>query len=512
MSLMASPAPELELPGFTLATGLRVGGQVLAGSATPLALINPATGSVFAEVACADEGDIDNAVRIADDTFRSGVWSRLSIHERARLLNRFADGIEARMADMYALETMNNGRPITETKAQITRLPEWYRYNAALLLADRDTVVPMRGDYHSYTSRFPLGVVGILASFNHPMMIASKSLAPALATGNTVVLKPSEQTPLTALLLADIAGEAGIPPGVLNVAPGLGPTAGAALTEHPLVKKVVFTGGTEPGRAISLAAAKRFAKATLELGGKSPVLVFADTPIRVSARGAAFAGFIGAGQTCIAGSRLLVQREIYEQFVAALAEVAAGIRVGDPSLAHTQLGPVISERARTRILEHIRAGIEDGARLVTGGGAAQVPGLENGFFVQPTVLADVRNDMRIAREEIFGPVIVVIPFADEDEAVALANDSPFALGSAVWTRDVARAHRVAGRLEMGMVWINDHHRLDPSSPWGGLKDSGIGRESGVESFHDFTHVRSITVRTATDDVDWYGGRATGRLN
>jgi acyl-CoA reductase-like NAD-dependent aldehyde dehydrogenase len=416
------------------------------------------------------------------------------------------------MEDLYRLETLDNGRPITETKAQITRLPEWYRYNASLLLADRDAVVPMSGDYLSYTTRFPIGVVAILASFNHPMMIASKSLAPALATGNTVVLKPSEQTSLTALLLGDIAASSGIPDGVLNVVPGLGPDAGAALTSHELVKKVVFTGGTEPGRTIALTAAKRFAKTTLELGGKSPVLIFADTPIDVAARGAAFAGFIGAGQTCIAGSRLLVQRDIYDEFVRALAATAETIRLGDPAAATTQLGPVISARARDRILADIQAGVAEGARLVTGGDRATPRGVENGFFVQPTVLADVRNDMDIARREIFGPVVVAIPFADEDEAVALANDSPFALGSAVWTRDIARAHRVASRLEMGMVWVNDHHRLDPCSPWGGLKDSGIGREGGWESFHDFTQVRAVTVRTAPDDVDWYGGRATGRLN
>jgi acyl-CoA reductase-like NAD-dependent aldehyde dehydrogenase len=322
----------------------------------------------------------------------------------------------------------------------------------------------------------------------------------------------SEQTPLTALLLADIAAAAGIPPGVLNVVSGLGPTAGAALTGHPLVTKVVFTGGTEPGRAIAVAAAGRFAKATLELGGKSPVIVFADTPVDVAARGAAFAGFIGAGQTCIAGSRLLVQRERYDDVVDALARVAGQIRIGDPTDPDTQLGPVISERARTRILGHVRSGVAEGARLVTGGSAAEVPGLPGGFFVQPTVLADVTNDMQIARQEIFGPVVVVIPFDNEDDAVRLANDSPFALGSAIWTRDVARAHRVAQRLEMGMVWINDHHRLDPSSPWGGLKESGTGREGGWESFHDFTHVRAVTIRTADDDVDWYGGIATERLN
>lgn len=507
---------EIERVISGLETGLRIGGKVLPGSASPLDVVNPATGKVITQIECASAVDMAHAVEVAHASFRSGLWSALPIHERARIMHRFADGIEARMNDLYQLETIDNGRPITETKAQITRLPEWYRYNASLLLADRDAVVPMRGEYHSYTSRFPIGVVGILASFNHPMMISSKSLAPALATGNSVVLKPSEQTSLTTLLLHDIAAESGIPAGVLNVVPGLGPEAGAALTEHPLVKKVVFTGGTEPGRTIAVAAAKRFAKATLELGGKSPVLIFADTPVNVAVRGAAFAGFIGAGQTCIAGSRLLVQREIYGEFVRELSALAESIRIGDPALPTTQLGPVISERARDRIVGAINDGVAEGARLSSGGHKVAPDRLpqncQDGFFLEPTVLSDVRNDMKIAQQEVFGPVVVVIPFDTEDEAIQLANDSPFALGSAVWTRDVARAHRVADRLEAGMVWINDHHRLDPSSPWGGFKESGTGREGGWESFHDFTQVRVVTIRIAPDDVDWYGGQATGRLN
>jgi acyl-CoA reductase-like NAD-dependent aldehyde dehydrogenase len=493
--------------------GLLIGGEeVDARSGETLEVHNPATGERIADVACAGTDDIDRAVQVAKVTFAAGVWSEMAIHARARILQRFADGIERRMEELYHLETINNGRPITETKAQIMRLGEWYRYNAALLLTDRDAVVPMPGPYHSYTSRFPLGVVGILSSFNHPLMIASKSLAPALATGNCVVLKPSEQTPLTALVLGDIAAEAGFPPGVLNVVPGLGPVAGAALCEHPDVAKITFTGGTEPGRSIALAVAKRFAKVTLELGGKTPVLVFADTLVDQAAAGCAFGGFIGAGQTCIAGTRILVQDEIHDAFVDKLVEQARRIRIGDPGDPDTQLGPVISAKAQRRILDYVRVGQEEGARVATGGKAAEVAGFERGFFVEPTVLVDVCNDMRVAREEIFGPVVVVIPFRDEEDAIAQANDSPYGLGSAIWTRDVARAHRVAGKLEHGIVWVNDHHRLDPSSPWGGVRESGIGREGGVESFHDFTHLRAVTVRIADESVNWYGGIATERLN
>ena len=501
-----------ELSAAAVESGLLIGDLEEPGHDAPLDVRNPATGARIGLVQSADPGDIDRAVVSAQATFESGVWSELSIHARALLLQRFAGLIEGDLEQLYQLETSNNGRPLTETKAQVARLPEWYRYNAALLLADRTAVVPLAGPYHSYLERFPLGTVGILSSFNHPLMIASKSLAPALAAGNSVVLKPSELTPLTALRLGRLALRAGIPPGVLNVAPGRGPLAGAALVSHPLIAKVSFTGGTEVGRQVAVAAAARFARCTVELGGKTPVIVFADAPVQAAAQGAAFAAFIGAGQTCIAGSRFLVQAAIYREFLAAFVEVAQAIRVGDPEDPRTQLGPVITAAAQARILDHVQMGIAEGARLASGGEQVLVPGCEGGHFVAPTILADANNRMRVAREEIFGPVAVVMPFEDEDEAVALANDSRYGLGSAVWTQEIARAHRVASRLEFGMVWVNDHHRLDPSSPWGGLRDSGIGSEGGWESFHDFSHQRSVTVRTAPDPVDWYGSVGTDRLN
>ena len=492
--------------------GLLIGGaDVPAASGDTIPVLNPATGQTVANVACAGPDDVDRAVASAREAFESGVWSELPISERAKVMHRFANNIEARMEDLYHLETVNNGRPVRETRAQVGRLAEWYRYNASLLLADRTSVVPMPGPYHSYTRRYPLGVVAVLSSFNHPLMIGSKGVAPALATGNSVILKPSEQTPLTSLLLGEIAQESGFPPGVLNVIVGLGPVVGAGLAEHPGVAKVTFTGGTEPGRSVAVATARRFARSTLELGGKSPVLIFDDSPLDEVVPGAAFAGFVAAGQTCIAGTRLIVQRSIHDEFVDGLVQQARQIRIGDPASPDTQLGPVVSARARDRILDYVRTGVAEGAELATGGDAPVVAGCEGGFFVEPTVLTNVSNDMRVAREEIFGPVLVVIPFDTEAEAIAIANDSDFGLGSAIWTRDVARAHRVSSKLQTGIVWVNDHHRLDPSSPWGGVKDSGIGREGGWESFHEFTHVQAVTIRTDPKPVDWYGGDVD-RLN
>jgi acyl-CoA reductase-like NAD-dependent aldehyde dehydrogenase len=475
-----------------------------------LDVLNPATGEVIATTPAAGAAEVDRAVQAARRAFDDGPWPRMERGERAKVLNRFADRIDDALDDLFRLETRNNGRPLRETRAQVGRLSEWFRYNAALLLAERTAVVPMPGPYVNYLLRHPIGVCGLLTPFNHPLMILAKSFAPALANGNTVVIKPSELTPLTTLELASLAAEAGIPDGVVNVVTGLGADAGRALAEHPAVARITFTGGTDVGREIGVAAARRFARATTELGGKTPVIVFADAGVDRAVAGAAFGAFIAAGQTCICGSRILVQQEIYDEVVDGLARRAREIRVGDPADAATQMGPLISARQRERVLGYV--GLGEGT-VVAGGGTPSLPApLDGGFFVEPTVIRDVTNDMRVAQEEIFGPVAVVIPFGDEDDAVRKANDIRFGLGSAIWTRDVARAHRVAPRIRSGMVWVNDHHRLDPASPWGGVKDSGVGREGGWESFHEFSDVQSVTVRTAADDVDWYGDPNPGRLN
>ena len=496
-------------PGRMLVGG--EGADALSGER--LDILNPATGEVITTTPAGEAPDVDVAVRAARRAFEDGPWPRLNRMERAKVLNRFADHLEERMDALFRLETLNNGRPLRETRAQVGRLPEWFRYNAGLLLAERTDVIPMPGPYLNYLLRHPIGVCGLLTPFNHPLMILAKSLAPALAAGNTVVIKPSELTPLTTIELGHIAAEAGIPDGVINIVTGLGSSAGRALAEHPDVAKLTFTGGTDVGRSIGVAAAQRFARATTELGGKSPVLVFEDAGVERAIRGAAFGAFIAAGQTCICGARILVQEGIYDEVVAGLAETAEAIRVGDPTDERTQMGPVISEKQRARVVGYIELGQEEGGRLVTGGGRPELTEpFDRGYFVQPTVIADVSNDMRVAQEEIFGPVAVVVPFSDEEDGLRKANDVRFGLGSAIWTRDVARAHRVAARIEAGMTWVNDHHRLDPASPWGGVKDSGQGREGGWESFHEFTEIHSIVVRTSEDDVDWYGDDAPTRLN
>ncbi|MET0699489.1 MAG: aldehyde dehydrogenase family protein [Mycobacterium sp.] len=475
-------------------------------------IINPATGAVIDTIAEQGPDAVDAAVASALAAFEHGAWPAMTRSARARLLLRIADAIEAAAERLYRLEALNNGRPITETRAQLSRVPEWFRYNAGLLAAQRQAVLPSDGPYLTYQQRLPLGVCGIITPFNHPLLILARSLSAALANGNTVVVKPSELTPLTTLALLEIMTEAGLPDGVVNVVTG-SRDAGVRLTQHPDVAKITLTGGTEAGRAAALATAARFARVTAELGGKTPVIVFDDVDPVAAAEGAAFAAFVAAGQSCVAGSRFLVQRANYDAFVAALSARAEAIRVGDPTAADTQMGPLISARQRDKVRDLIATGIAEGARLAAGGGLPELPDpLRQGFFLQPTVLADAGIEMTVAREEIFGPVAVVIPFDDEDDAVRMANDNRYGLGAGVWTTDIARAHRVASAIVAGMVWINDHHRLEPSLPWGGVKESGVGKDAGSESFDDFSWIKTIVTRTASEPVDWYGGREEGRLN
>ncbi|MEU6269995.1 aldehyde dehydrogenase [Saccharopolyspora shandongensis] len=475
-------------------------------------MIDPATGAVIRTVTDSSLIEVDAAVSRARAAFLDGPWPALTRTERGRLLLRAADVVEEAAEDLYRLETRNNGRPVTETRAQLSRVPEWFRYNAGLLAAQRDAVLPSDGPYLTYQRRSPLGVCGIITPFNHPLLILARSLSAALATGNTVVVKPSETTPLSTLAMVELLAKAGIPDGVVNVVTG-GREVGERLTGHLDIAKITLTGGTEAGRAAAVATAHRFARVTAELGGKTPIIVFDDIDPGIAAEGAAFAAFVAAGQSCVAGSRFLVQRASYNQFVAALARRADAIRIGDPSDPATQIGPMVSAVQRDKVLDLIEAGRAEGARVAAGGGVPQLPApLAGGFFVRPTVLADATMDMRVAREEIFGPVAVVVPFDDEADAIAKANDNRFGLGAGVWTRDLARGHRVADRIQAGMVWVNDHHRLEPSLPWGGIKESGTGRDAGTESFDDFTWLKTVVARTAGDDVDWYGSAVPGRLN
>ncbi|MCL6637935.1 MAG: aldehyde dehydrogenase [Alicyclobacillus sp.] len=464
-------------------------------------VVNPSTEETVTEVADGTQGDIDAAVAAAQAAFTSGVWSQAEGRERAAVLQKLADNIRAHMDHLVFLETLCTGRPLREMKAQLSRLPEWFEYFAALAQTVEGSVPQFAGDYLNYTLRVPLGVVGLLTPWNHPLLILAKKLAPALAAGNCVVVKPSEFTPISTLVLAELATQSGLPPGVMNVVTGFGATAGQALSAHPGLSKVDVTGGTETGRKVASAAGANLASVACELGGKASLLFFADCDIDQAVNGAAFAAYIASGQTCVQGARLLVQRSLHDEFVERLVRKTQAIRIGDPFAWTTQMGPLVSKRQLDRTESYVRIALEEGASLACGG--ARPEGFARGYYYLPTVFTGVSNEMRIAQEEVFGPVTCVLPFDSEEEAICLANGTEYGLAMGVWTRDVKRAHRVVQKLESGIVWVNDHHRLAPASPWGGWKASGIGRENGIDCYLSYTKVKSVIVGYADEPFDWF---------
>ncbi|MDT3678812.1 MAG: aldehyde dehydrogenase [Burkholderiaceae bacterium] len=469
---------------------------------------NPATGETIAEVAEGAEADVDDAVRAARGAFAA--WSSRSGAERADVLHRVAERLEARLAELVSVEIDQIGRPRREMAAQLARLPEWYRYFAAVARTHEDTVPPFGTQHLNYTRRVPLGVVAQVTPWNHPLLILTKKVAPAMAAGNTIVVKPSELAPITPLMLGEVLREAGVPDGVYNVVPGFGATAGAALCAHPDVAKIDLTGGTETGRRVAAAAGAGLKRVSAELGGKAALIAFPDVDVDRCVAATLFASFIATGQTCVQGARLLVHRSIHDAVVARLVKRANAIRLGDPRQLSTQMGPLVSARQRELVERWVRIGVDEGATLACGGERPEGAGFERGFFLRPTIFTGVTPAMRIAREEIFGPIVCVMPFDTEDEAVAIANGTEFGLASSVWTRELARAHRVAHRLQCGIVWINDHHRIDPASPWGGFRSSGIGRENGLVAYEEYTQIQNVVVNLSEEPFDWYADDATGK--
>jgi acyl-CoA reductase-like NAD-dependent aldehyde dehydrogenase len=490
---------------------LRIGGRRQdAASGRTFSVRNPWSGDEIACVAEGDAADIDTAVLAASEGFRA--WGSYSPARRQDVLNRAAALLAAQLPELIELEVAQTGRPVREMSAQLARLPEWFTYFGAVARTHEDSVFPFGGPYLNYSRRAPLGIVGLVTPWNHPLLILTKKLAPALAAGNAVVVKPSEVAPLTALLLAEILEEAGLPPGAYNVVSGFGATAGAALCNHPAIRKLDLTGGTETGRQIGKIAGGRLIPFSAELGGKASVAVFADASLEDAVAGALFAAFIATGQTCVQGARILVERQIHDAFVERFVERSRSIRLGDPHDPATQMGPLISERQLTTVERYVAIGRAEGAKLASGGRRIVEPPLDRGFFYAPTIFAGVENAMRIAQEEIFGPVTCTIPFDDEAHAVELANGTSFGLSASVWTRDAARAHRVAQRIDAGIVWVNDHHRIDPASPWGGFKDSGLGKENGIACYESYTRLHSVIVNLSNEPFDWYGNESPQRYS
>ncbi len=462
---------------------------------------DPVTNQPYASVAAGGPDDVDRAVAAASHAFTEGPWPRLPARERARILNRIADAIEQRAARIAELETFDTGLPVTQARGQAARAAENFRFFADMTVTLHEDAYRSSGQF-GYVIRKPAGVAGLITPWNTPFMLETWKLAPALAAGCTVVLKPAEWTPLSASLLPEIMTEAGLPAGVFNLVHGIGEVAGAALVAHPGVPRLSFTGETSTGRTIMAAAAPYLKGLSMELGGKSPCVIFADADLDAATDSALFGVFSLNGERCTAGSRILAERAIYHDLVTRLAARAERIRVGPPSDPATEIGALVHPEHYARVLSYVQAGLDEGARLVAGGARPHTQ--PSGNYLAATVFAEVQPWMRIFREEIFGPVACVTPFEDEAEAIALANDTPYGLAAYLWTTDLARAHRLAGAVEAGMTWINSHNVRDLRTPFGGVKASGLGREGGAHSLDFYTESRIVHVPLGDTHVPRFG--------
>src|SRR5919112_2471657 len=455
-------------------------------------VVNPATEEIIAEVASAEQSDVDAAVAAARAAF-DGPWAKLSARERGRFIWQIGEKLMEKADEIARLETLHNGKPIFESRRiEVPAAAECFQYYAGWSDKIHGETVPVKGNYLTYTLREPIGVVAAIVPWNFPLLLAAWKVAPALACGNTVILKPASQTPLTALSLGEIALEIGLPPGVLNVLTGPGSTLGQAIVEHPGIDKIAFTGDTSTGKGIMRAAADTLKKITLELGGKSPNIVLPDADLDAALRGATTGIFYGKGEVCAAGSRLLVDRSIKDEFMEKLAVRTKKMVAGDPLDPKTRYGSLASKKQLETVQRHVDTAKKEGAALVAGGDRADI-GTGKGYFFQPTVFDKVTSEMTIAREEIFGPVLATIEFADLDEAIAKANESPYGLAAAVWTRDIKKAHYAARKLQAGTVWINTYNVYDTAAPFGGYKASGFGREMSAHALEHYTQIKSVWV-------------------